>query len=127
MTSDGTIINNQFEVLSYKYFLIDEITYSKEYTGNTYANIECNKKIDIYELSKFDGFDLKIDSQEELNKLVAYFNKGSNKEYTFEFELAFDFGESCLDEIKAAYNANSIVATYSYIDNGNIFMLIKQE
>ena len=127
VTSDGTIINNQFEVLSYKYFLIDEVTYSKEYTGNTYTNIECNKKIDIYELSKFNGFDLKIDSQEELNKLVAYFNKGDNKKYTFEFELAFDFGESCLDEIKAAYNANSIVATYSYIDNGNIFMLIKQE
>lgn len=127
VTSDGTIISNQFEVLSYKYFLIDESTYSKEYTGRTYTNIECNKKIDIYELSKFDGFDLKIDSQEELNKLVAYFNKGDNKKYTFEFELAFDYGSSCLDEIKAAYNANKLVANYSYIDNGNIFMLIKQE
>lgn len=125
-TSDGTIIDNSFEVLSYYYFLIDEASYSKYYTGRTYKEIVCNKRIDIYELSKYKDFDLKIDSQAELNKLVAYFNSTSNQNCTLEFEFAFDCGASYLDEINAAYSANKITKGFSYIDNGTSFMFIKQ-
>ena len=112
VTSDGTIINSQFEVLSYEFFLIDEATYSKNYTGTTFNNIVCNDIIDIYELSIYEGFDLKIDSQSELNKLVAYFNSINNNNYTLEFEFNFDTNTSSIDKIKEAYKANNISSAY---------------
>ena len=47
-------------------------------------------------------------------------------EHTIEFKIDFDFGESCLDEISKAYQANELYGiSYSYIDNQTSFMLIK--
>lgn len=127
VTSDGTIVNEAYEILSYKYFLIDEDTYSQKYTGRTFTNIVCNQKIDIYELSIYSGtLNLKIESQAELNKLVAFFNSGSGINYTLEFELAFDYGVSATDEIRQAFLVNGIYSSCPYIDNGDIFMLIRK-
>ena len=128
-TSDGTIIGNQFEVLSYKYFLVSEEEYSKDYIGTNRTNIVCNNKVDVYESMTFtykdNVYDYVIENQEELNALVAYFYAGQSSNCTIEFELKFNYGDSILDEIQTAFNVNKLNMGYTYVDNGNIFMLIK--
>lgn len=130
VTSDGTIISNTFEVLSYKYFLVKEEDYKVRYTQKNSDTIECNNTYDIYSNMMFsykqNTYDYVITSQSELNMLVGYFYSNTNTNYTVEFKLAFDYGDSILDEIKSAYSANHLYSSYSYIDNGNIFMLIKK-
>ena len=130
-TSDGTIINNSFEVLTYKYFLIKESQYQEKYTGEVYQNIICDSEINIYEYQNFihqgNTYDFVVKSQEELNILVAYLNDNDTSNQTIEFKIDFDFGESCLDEISKAYQANELYGiSYSYIDNQTSFMLIKK-
>lgn len=129
-TSDGTIIGGKFEVLSYKYFLISESEYSKKYIGTNRTNIVCNDIIDIYETMTFNYnnnlYDYVIESQEELNILVAYLYSKQISNCTVEFELKFDYGDSILDEIGNAYRTNKISTAYSYVDNGSIFMLIRK-
>ena len=128
-TSDGTIINSSFEVLSYKYFLISETNYSSLYTGETYLDILCEDTIDVYAMKKFSSYgteyDFVIDSQTELKRIVAYFENNSSESTTIEFKINFDCGDSAVDEIQKAYQSNFIFVTPSYIENGNIFMLIK--
>lgn len=130
-TSDGTILNNAFEVLSYKFFLIDEKTHQTSYTGNNFTSIECQNNINIYENTFFTYnnkiYDFNITSQDELNILVAYFEKENIKYSTIEFKINFEYGESCLDEIKSAYQNNNINAQYFYVNQPDNFMLIKIE
>ena len=47
-TSGGTIVNDDFEILSYQFFLIDEKTMNKKYTGTTYKELQCNINYDYY-------------------------------------------------------------------------------
>ena len=114
-----------------KYFLIDEATYQTKYTGTNFTNIQCNKNIDIYQNMFFtyneDTYDFNIESLDELDKIIAYFESTNNKCSTIEFKLDFDYGEDCHDEINNAYLNNHLAASYSYIENGNIFMIIKGE
>ena len=129
-TSDGTIIGGEFEVLSYKYFLISEEEFKVKYTGTNRTNIICNSTYDIYTNMSFTyneaNHDYVISSQEELNNLIAYVYSNTNTNITVEFKLAFDYGNEVTDEISKAYKANNISAKYSYVDNKNLFMLIKK-
>lgn len=128
-TSDGTIISDEFEVLSYNYFLVDYAFYKKTYTETTYSNIKCIDSIDIYSLTtyKFNGneYDLLIENQEELNVLVLYFESIDKQNLTIQFKASFDYGASLLDEVKKAYQENGLYKSYSYIEDENSFMLIK--
>ena len=128
VTSDGTIINNSFEVLSYNFFMVTEEEYSKEYTANDFTNIICDTEYNPYQLFKFthllDTYDYVITSQDELNKIIKYFVSSSQKNQTIEFVVSFDYGEDILDEIEKAYQANLIFSGFSYIINENKVMLI---
>lgn len=130
VTSDGTIINNSFEILTYKYFLIDDATYQKKYTGTTFTNIECTKNINPYRNMFFTyqgtTYDFNIESQEELNIVVAYFESNGLAHSTIEFRISFECGESFLDEVSKAYQNNHITKGYSYLDNPGSFMLINK-
>lgn len=129
VTSDGTVINEQFEILTYRYYLLDEETYSLTYTGSDYKYIVCDKKYNVYQNSAFehDGvtYDFSITSQQELNAIVDYFESLDGTNLTVEFEIAFNVGESAIEEVRQAYQANGIYRAYQYIDHGNTFMLIK--
>lgn len=128
-TSGGTIINSEFEVLSYKYFLVDEESYSKKYTGTGYSEIKCEKRYDVYSILTYQDIegvkDLKINSYKELVDVVNYFNSFINPNLTIEFEINFDVGESSLDEIQKAYTECGVYGSITYIEDGNVFMLIK--
>lgn len=128
-TSGGTIINESFEVLTYKYFLVSEEIYQEKYTGEMFLDLECNSVINVYEKMFFTYneqlFDYNIDSQEELDVIIAYFEKANIKNSTIEFKINFDYGDSFMDEINLAYQNNHISASFYYIDNINSLMLIK--
>lgn len=130
VTSDGTIIRGEYEVLSYKYFLINESEYSKKYTAKTRTNIVCNDIINVYESMTFaynnNMYDYVIESQEELDILVSYLYSSQTNNCTVEFKLSFNYGDSILDEIATSFRTNKISTAYSYVDNGSIFMLIRK-
>ena len=94
-----------------------------------FDNIKCNKSINIYKNMFFkyndEMYDFNIESQKELDIIIAYYEKGNIKKSTIEFKIDFDFGESCLDEITKAYQNNSLTANISYINIADNFMLIK--
>ncbi len=129
VTSDGTIVNSQFEILSYQYFLIDEAKYRQKYTGTNYLNITCDDDYNPYEHSSFvynsNIYDFVITSQAELNSLIGYFNSIEQTNISIEFKLAFDYGDSITDELTKAYQANHLSKGYSYIDSWEIIILIK--
>ncbi len=129
VTSDGTVINSSFEVLSYNNFLVKEEDYIKKYTGKTFNNIICNTDYNPYQLFEFDdlftSYDYVISSQHELNKIVKYFESNNKTNLTIEFIVTFDYGEGILDEIEKAYQANLIFSGFSYIINDNKVLLIK--
>ncbi len=128
-TSDGTIINGREEVLSYQYYLIDEATYSTLYTGTTFTEIRCTQTLnayaDMYFVYQNTTYDLVIESQEELDSLVGYFESLDGVGVTVEFLLSFEVGETAADEISKAYRNNGYLTGCSYIENGNVVMLFQ--
>ncbi len=128
-TSDGLIINDEFEVLSYEFFLVSEVSYNTLYTAENFTNIVCESDYNIYQESSFSyggqAYDFVVSSQSELNILVAYFEGVGGANTTVEFQVGFEVGDSAADEVVKAYQANGMQAACAYIDNGTIFMLVK--
>jgi len=116
--------------LSYKFFLVDEKQYSEYYIGTNFTNVICENNYNYYENMNFiyndKEYDFNITSQEELNAIIAYFENANIEYSTIEFRIDFDFGDSCLDEIKLAYQTNNITNAYFYINNPDSFMIIKK-
>lgn len=129
VTSDGPIIDKKMECLSYKYFLIDEDSYKVKYTGNTYKDIICNKRIDIYSMESFEyndkTYDFIIDSQDEFAVIVLYFHKNAKDNSTISFKINFDCGSSAYDEFNKALAQSSIYTRYSFIEDVNEFIIVK--
>lgn len=130
VTSDGTIIEGAYEILSYKYCLIDEATINNLYIAKNYEHIICNKKINVYKEMTFtyndQTYDFNIESMKELETLVKYFESIKRTNLTIEFNIAFDCGTSCKDEVTKAYQNNGFSTSYTFIDSTPIFMLIKK-
>lgn len=130
-TSDGTIIDGNYEILSYKYCLVDESIIEKTYVAKGYEHIVCDKTLNIYEEKKFtyngDTYDFNIESMEELVVLIKYFEEVATEKTTIEFKLTFDYGDSCKDEINKAYQDAGYTPNYIFINSEPIFMLIKGE
>ena len=131
VTSDGTIIDGNYEILSYKYCLVNESVINKTYVAKGYHDIVCDKSINVYKEKTFtyngNEYDFNIESMEELVILVKYFEESAKEKTTIEFKLSFDYGDSCKDEISKAYQTAGYTPDYTFINNEPIFMLIKGE
>ena len=129
-TSGGTVVGNQYEVLTYKFLLCSEKEYSEFYIGKNYTDLKCNNEIDVYEKHTFEynlnTYDLVIKSQKELNDLVAYLYSVDSLMATIEFEPKFNYGDSLVDEITKAFKDNYIYTKYTYIGYDDSFMLIRK-
>lgn len=129
-TSGGTILGGEYEVLTYDFLLISEEIYQKEYIGETYTELTCNKVYDIYSTKEFEynneKYDFIINSQQELNTVVEYLYSVKDNQVTIEFKPDFNYGNSLLDEIEKAMKNNNIYGSYSYIESDNSFMLIRK-
>jgi hypothetical protein len=128
-TSDGVIIGNQFEVLSYKFFLISEEEMKEKYTGTKFENILCNSNYDYYKNFNFmfeeKEYDYAIESYDELKTIIKYFNSVEQENLTIEFSVKFDCGDSVVDEISNAYTELGINKGFSYTGSLTNFSIIK--
>lgn len=129
-TSDGTIINSKFEILSYEYFLIDEKTMEIKYTANEYKELVCDTTYNIfknisYKLNDIEN-DFYVESFEELVDVIKYYETLTLNNKTIQFYLAFDYGTSCIDEIQNAYLKLHLPVSFSHIIKDNIITIIKE-
>ena len=130
VTSDGIIMNPQYEVLSHKMFMIDEKSMEKKYIAYDFKELVCDSIINYSDLGltyTFNGekYDFVIESQKELNNLVEYFYSTKDTSLTIEFFVNFDYGDNLIDEMSKALN-NVNVSMYSLTNlQEDLFMLIK--
>ena len=126
-TSDGTIIGGTHEVLSYAYFLIDEETMKKRYTGEEYQDLVCDTNYDIFEdlsvtyLFIFH-YSLACKSVDDASNVIKYFDSLKKENITLQFELDYEFTGDISEQLKAAFKKAG--ANFSYVLSGNIIMLI---
>ena len=130
-TSDGTVLNNEFELLSYEYFLISEEemrTSKNQYVGENYTNIECTTNYDPYANFTYDGtHTYKVKSFIELKSIVKAFGEMSSKSKSVQILFDYDFIGSKSNEVSKAYNANLMSSSFSYSENGDIFTIIENK
>ena len=128
-TSNGVIVNDQFEIMTYSYLLTSEKYFSEKYIGTNYTDLLCEDIYNVYALSTYTHdnavYDLSIDSKDELKFMLEEFYKVNSSPITVEFYATFDFGTSLTDEINDALSRLGISANYSYIDNKEYFVLIR--
>lgn len=129
VTSDGTIINQAFEILSYEYFLVSNDSYSKKYQEHEFKELICDNNYDTYKLINVSDsnclYDCYIESFEELVEVIKCFELSNPNKSTIQFYVAFNFGTSIVDEIQSAYAVLRISASFSHIASGNIITIIK--
>ncbi len=130
-TSDGTVVGESYEVLSYEFFLIDEASYSTRYVAKNRQNIVCEKKYDHYAENGFTVsgvfYDFVIVSLSELTQLVSYLDSFQEPFISLECRIDFAIGESLTDELQEAINASFADGRYGYLGgDGGIYTLIKR-
>ncbi len=128
-TSNGTIVNEEFEILSYESYMVSEGAYEATYTGENYTDLLCVEDYDVYADGGFvygqTEYDFVIGSQAELNALVAYFESFGKTKFTVEFKLDFDVGGSVQEELQEAYRANGLNGSFHYLEKDDVCTLIK--
>lgn len=109
-TSDNPIINNQYEILSYEFFLINEETMQKKYTGTNYQSLICDANFDYYGNNYYKSNDLTtkltINNRDELLAIVKYFKENSQPNSSIQFKIVYNFNSRDL-------------GGFSYIDSKN--------
>lgn len=130
-TSDGTVVGESYEVLSYEFFLIDEESYSARYIAENRQNIVCEKKYDYYTENGFTVsgvcYDFVIVSLSELTQLVSYLDSFQEPFVSLECRVDFAIGETLTDELQEAINASLADGRYGYLGgDGGIYTLIKR-
>ena len=127
-TSDGVIVNNETEVLTYTYFLISNEQMKVKYTETEFENIICGETYDSFGkmsyVYKENKMLLKIENIDELVYVIDYFEHSEKNDYTLQFEVEFDFGESIVDELKTVYQQLEIYKSFNYLTNGDLITLI---
>ncbi len=123
VTSDGTIINDKYEVLSHNYFLINDETMAKKYLGNAHQEIVCDNNYKYFETFKRD---LVIDNITELEEVIAYFINTSSKKTTLEFVLNYVSDTNFVNDINKVCSKLGINETFSFINVNNNYILIRQ-
>lgn len=130
-TSDGTVVGESYEVLSYEYFLIDEESYSSRYVATNRQNILCNGKYDYYTENSFTvggiAHDFSMTSVSELTHLIRYLESFTAAPVSVEIRIDFFCGFSIEDELQTAINQANANGRYGYLGgDGGIYTLIKR-
>lgn len=112
-TSDNPIINNQYEILSYEFFLISEETMRKKYTGTNYQSLICDTNFDYHENYYYKINDLTtkltITNRDELLAIVKYFKENSQINSTIQFKITYNFNHKDLGDFSYIDSKNQII------------------
>lgn len=128
-TSDGTIISDTYEMLSYEYFLISESTYENSknrYYAKDFKNIICSDDYDPYSNFKYDDIHtFTVNSFLELKALVKAFHNMDASKKTCQIKFNYTVSGTKSAEINQAYQLNLISTSFSYVENGDIVTIIE--
>jgi uncharacterized repeat protein (TIGR02543 family) len=129
-TSANLIINQAYEVFTYKFFLITDEMMEEYYIATSHLDIIAATPYNHYQQRTFvvDGitYDFYIESQEELNALLRYYEEVDHLDKTQDAYIAFDYGEEIDDELIAALGETGL-ATIRPIITGNILIFFVTE
>ncbi len=131
-TSGGTIIDNNYEILTHKFFMIPTSYYEKYYTetGKFNSGITCDKKINYYEKYYYnETSNLVCRSQNDIVKALNYFKSLNLSSGTIEVYIDFNYGSSLNDEISFAISTSGLSnVSYTWDPNSgdNVLTFIKK-
>ena len=129
-TSGGSIINDSYEVLTHRFFLITDEDFGTIYTedGKYYPDFKAEGEYDYYDNYKYsyDGHEYKLrcTSKSDLVRVLRWFKDNATTNYTCDVELDFSYGDfsSLMSSALAEARYESSVV---YSLNGKILLLIK--
>ena len=109
VTSDGTVVNDSYEILSYEFFLVKEEKMYDKYIPDNFIDYVCDSDYDIYEKLRFtynnNKYSLVVHNFEELKILMRFFEENAKVNTTLQFKFAYSNAENYLNEIGKAYLA----------------------
>ena len=130
-TSDGTVLNNKYEILSYEFFLISDekmMNSNNQYVGDDYTEITCTDNYDPYGNFTYDGtHTYKVKSFNELKAIVKAFGLMEAKNKSLQIYFDYTVIGSKSNEVSKAYNANLMSSSFSYTEDGDIFTIIENK
>lgn len=126
-THGGRVVNNSIEILVHDLFLVKDEVLLSEYVQRDYQNIEATTTKNYYQNMNYTYLDVNhdyyINSQEELNDIIAYYLSLDRKDATIDFFIAFDYGTDLNDELENAFKDTS-VSGYSNLVENNICVIM---
>ena len=125
-TSGGTIVEG-FEIINHKYLFTNEDFYGSMFVATSYTDVIAYGEYNIYEEMYFtyDGYkyDFNITSQNELNIIIKWYVSNFYETTTIDMRIAFDFGDSIVDELKIAMSDLDVNYLIPVITDGDILMI----
>ena len=130
-TSGGTIINNSYEVLTHRFFMITDEDYSSVYTedGKYYSYIKALGEYDYYDkyTYHYDYRDskFKCESRNDLVRVLRWFKSVDATNTTIDIELAFEYTGETSVLVSSAMTEAHYSSSVNYSVDGNIVMFLK--
>lgn len=129
-TSGGSIINNEYEVLTHRFFLITDVDFGTIYTedGKYYPDFKAEGEYDYYDNYTFSyedhDYKFRCTSKSDLVRVLRWFKDNATTNCTCDVELDFSYGDfsSLMSSALAEARYESSVV---YSLNGKILLLIK--
>ncbi|MFP4177688.1 MAG: hypothetical protein ACLFTZ_02885, partial [Acholeplasmataceae bacterium] len=129
-TSANLIINQSYEVFTYKFFLITDQQMEEHYIATSHLDIVADTPYNYYQERTFaiDGVthDYYIESQEELDALFTHYAALDQYEKTMDAYIAFDYGDSINDELLEALGESGL-STITPILSGDVLIFFVSE
>lgn len=124
-TSANLIINQTYEVFTYKFFLITDQQMEEHYLATSHLGIIADTPYSYYQERTFTvddvTYDFHIESQEELNALLTHYEQTGQLTKTQDAYIAFDYGESINDELIAALGESGLSSIIPIL-SGNVLI-----
>lgn len=129
-TSGGSIINDTFEVLTHRFFMITDENFSAIYQedGKYYPDFVANGVYDYYDNNyyEYDGhtYKLRCESKSDLVRVLKWFKDCEGEDLTVDIELDFSYADfSSL--MSSAMSEARYTTSINYSLDGKILLLIK--
>ena len=130
-TSGGTIINDSFEILTHRFFLITDEDYSSFYAedGKYYSDFVASGEYDYYDNYKYTynlhEYKYKCESKSDLVRVLRLFDGVSASNVTIDVEIGFSYTGSISDLMGSAMTEAHYSSSLNYSADGSYLLLIK--
>ena len=130
-TSGGTIVNQEFEILTHSFFLVTDEYYKNFYLedGIYFNGIEAKGEFNYYKNYGYTYNQTENDfyciNVSEMTELLKWFASNCKSKNTCEMYIDFDCGDSIKDELGIA-QSNAKLYDISYMFDGKVLIILKK-